>query len=451
MFGLPWDQTLGALMFIGMIAFLFFGFPVAFSLTFTGLFFGGIAVALGLIQPNFFDILPIRIWGTMTNFTLLAVPLFVFMGVALEKSGLAEELLETMGLLFGKMRGGLAISVVVVGAILAASTGIVGASVITMGLISLPTMMRRGYSNELTCGTICASGTLGQIIPPSVILILLGDIMGVPVGDLYIGAVMPGLILVGLYITYLVVLSHVKPELAPPVPAAELAAFRVDALKRVTLALIPALVLIVGVLGSIFMGIASPTEAASVGAAGGVILTIVKGRFTMDMFRSVMQTTTRITSLGFIILVGANCFGLVFRGLNGDHLIQDFLKGLPFGPYGVLALVMFVIFVLGFFIDFFEICFIHVPILTPVLVTHFGFDPVWLGVLIGVNLQTSFLTPPFGFALFFLRGVAPPEVTTPQMYRGVLPFVALQLIGLTIVVLYPQLVTGTITIFRSFW
>lgn len=447
----PLDQTLASLMFVGMIAFLFFGFPVAFSLTFTGLFFGGIAVALGLIQPNFFDILPIRIWGTMTNFTLLAVPLFVFMGVALEKSGLAEELLETMGLLFGKMRGGLAISVVVVGAILAASTGIVGASVITMGLISLPTMMRRGYSNELTCGTICASGTLGQIIPPSVILILLGDIMGVPVGDLYIGAVVPGLILVGLYIIYLVVLSHVKPELAPPVPAAELAAFRGDALKQVTLALIPALVLIVGVLGSIFMGIASPTEAASVGAAGGVILTLIKGRFTMNMFRSVMQTTTRITSLGFIILVGANCFGLVFRGLNGDHLIQDFLKSLPFGPYGVLALVMGVIFVLGFFIDFFEICFIHVPILTPVLVTHFGFDPVWVGVLIGVNLQTSFLTPPFGFALFFLRGVAPPEVTTPQMYRGVIPFVALQLIGLTVVAAYPQLVTGTITLFRSFW
>jgi tripartite ATP-independent transporter DctM subunit len=447
----PLDQTLAALMFVGMIAFLFFGFPVAFSLTFTGLFFGGIAVALGLFQPNFFDILPIRIWGTMTNFTLLAVPLFVFMGVALEKSGLAEELLETMGLLFGKMRGGLAISVVVVGAILAASTGIVGASVITMGLISLPTMMRRGYSNELTCGTICASGTLGQILPPSVILILLGDIMGVPVGDLYIGAVVPGLILVVLYITYLLILSRVKPELAPPVPAAELAAFRVDALKRVTLALIPALVLIVGVLGSIFMGIASPTEAASVGAAGGVALTIIKGRFTMDMFRAVMQTTTRITSLGFIILVGANCFGLVFRGLNGDHLVQESLKSLPFGPYGVLALVMSMIFFLGFFIDFFEICFIHVPILTPVLVTHFGFDPVWLGVLIGVNLQTSFLTPPFGFALFFLRGVAPPEVTTPQIYRGVIPFVALQLIGLTIVAAYPQLVTGTITLFRSFW
>ncbi|MGH7315743.1 MAG: TRAP transporter large permease, partial [Candidatus Rokuibacteriota bacterium] len=283
----PLDQTLGALMFVGMIGFLFFGFPVAFSLTFTGLFFGGIAVALGLLQPNFFDILPIRIYGTMTNFTLLAVPLFVFMGVALEKSGLAEELLETMGLLFGKLRGGLAISVVVVGAILAASTGIVGASVITMGLISLPTMMRRGYNRELVCGTICASGTLGQILPPSVILILLGDIMGVPVGDLYIGAVVPGLVLVVLYITYLVILTHLKPELAPPVPAQELAAFRSEALKRVTIALIPALVLIVGVLGSIFMGIASPTEAASVGATGGVILTIIKRRFSLEMFRSV--------------------------------------------------------------------------------------------------------------------------------------------------------------------
>jgi tripartite ATP-independent transporter DctM subunit len=371
------------------------------------------------------------------------------MGVALEKSGLAEELLETMALVFGKLKGGIAISVVVVGAILAASTGIVGASVITMGLISLPTMMRRGYKKELICGTICASGTLGQIIPPSVILILLGDIMGVPVGDLYIGAVIPGLFLVVLYITYLVVLSHWKPEWAPPIPDDELAAFRVDALKRVTIALIPALVLIVGVLGSIFAGIASATEAASVGAAGGLILTMLKGRFSMPMLRSVMQVTTRITSLGFIILVGANCFGLVFRGLNGDHLIQDFLKGLPFGPYGVLALVMAVIFFLGFFIDFFEICFIHVPILTPVLVTHFGFDPVWLGVLIGVNLQTSFLTPPFGFALFYLRGVAPPEIETPEIYRGVLPFVVLQLIGLVFIIMYPQFVHGPISFFRS--
>jgi tripartite ATP-independent transporter DctM subunit len=448
---LPLDQTLGALMFVGMIGFLFLGFPVAFSLTSTGVFFGGIAVMLGLFRADFFDILPLRIWGTMTNFTLLAVPLFVFMGVALEKSGLAEELLETMALVFGKLKGGIAISVVLVGAILAASTGIVGASVITMGLISLPTMLRRGYQKELICGTICASGTLGQIIPPSVILILLGDIMGVPVGDLYIGAVLPGLVLVGLYITYLVVLSHVKPELAPPIPAAELADFRRQALKRVTIALIPALVLIVGVLGSIFVGIASPTEAASVGAAGGILLTIAKRRFSTAMLKNVMRTTTRITSLGFIILVGANLFGLVFRGLNGDHLIQDFLKGLPFGRYGVLTLVMGVIFLLGFFIDFFEICFIHVPILTPVLVTHFGFDPVWLGVLIGMNLQTSFLTPPFGFALFFLRGVAPPEIETPHIYRGVQPFVILQLIGLAIVIAHPPLVHGTIKFFRSFF
>ena len=445
---LPFDQLLGALMFAGMIAFLFFGFPVAFSLTFTGLFFGGIGVLTGVLRPDFFAILPLRIWGTMTNFTLLAVPLFVFMGVALEKSGLAEELLETMALLFGRLRGGIAISVVVVGAILAASTGIVGASVITMGLISLPTMLRRGYDKQLICGTICASGTLGQIIPPSVILILLGDIMGVSVGDLYIGAVLPGLVLVGLYIIYLVILSIWKPHLAPPIPAAELAAFRGDAVKRVTIALIPALVLIVGVLGSIFAGIASPTEAASVGATGGLILTMVKGRFSLDMLRGVMQATTRITSLAFIILVGANCFGLVFRGLNGDHMIQDFLKALPLGPYGVLAVVMFVIFLLGFFIDFFEICFIHVPILTPVLVTHFGFDPVWLGVVIGVNLQTSFLTPPFGFALFYLRGVAPPEIKTTDIYRGVVPFVALQLIGLFIVIAFPAISTGFIRMLR---
>jgi tripartite ATP-independent transporter DctM subunit len=445
---MPPEQLIAALMFAGMIAFLFLGFPVAFSLTFTGLFFGLIGVGLGYLNANFFDILPLRIWGTMTNFTLLAVPLFVFMGVALEKSGLAEELLETMALLFGKLRGGIAISVVVVGAILAASTGIVGASVITMGLISLPTMLRRGYDRRLICGTICASGTLGQIIPPSVILILLGDIMGVSVGDLYIGAVIPGLVLVALYIVYLTILSHVKPHLAPPIPAAELAAFRGDALKRVVIALIPAFALIVGVLGSIFAGIASPTEAASVGAAGGLILTMIKGRFSMPMLRSVMESTTRITSLAFIILVGANTFGLVFRGLNGDHLIQDFLKGLPFGPYGVLAIVMFVIFLLGFFIDFFEICFIHVPILTPVLVTHFGFDPVWLGVVIGVNLQTSFLTPPFGFALFYLRGVAPREITTPDIYRGVLPFVGLQIVGLAVVIAFPDLASWLIRALR---
>ncbi|HEY7516680.1 MAG TPA: TRAP transporter large permease subunit [Methylomirabilota bacterium] len=436
-------------MFAGMIAFLFFGFPVAFSLTFTGLLFGGLGVAFGLLRPDFMNILPIRIWGTMTNFTLLAVPLFVFMGVALEKSGIAEELLETMALLFGHLRGGIAISVVLVGAILAASTGIVGASVITMGMISLPTMLRRGYNKELICGTICASGTLGQIIPPSIILILMGDIIGVSVGDLYIGAVVPGLVLVGLYIVYLAVISWWKPGLAPAIDAAEIAAFRAQAIKRVGIALLPAFVLIVGVLGSIFVGIASPTEAASVGAAGGLILTMLKGRFSMAMLRNVMQVTTRITSLGFIILVGANCFGMVFRGLNGDHLVQDFLKGLPFGAYGVLAFVMFVIFLLGFFIDYYEICFIHVPILVPVLVEHFGFDPLWLAIAISVNLQTSFLTPPFGFSLFFLRGVAPPEVRTIDIYRGAIPFVALQLIGLALTIAAPILVFGPLRFFRS--
>src|SRR2546430_5296880 len=343
---MPLDQMLGALMFAGRIACLFAGFPVAFSLTFTGLFFGGIAVALGELQPNFFGILPLRIWGTMTNVTLLAVPLFVFMGVVLEKSGLAEELLETMALLFGKMRGGIAISVVVVGAILAASTGIVGASVITMGLVSLPTMLRRGYHKELICGTICASGTLGQIIPPSVILVLLGDIMGVSVGDLYIGAVLPGLLLVALYIIYIAILGRVRPDMAPAIPEAELAVFRSDALKRVTIALIPAFAPMLAVLGALFAGVATPTQAPSVGAAGGIVLPMVKGKFTWGMLRNVMEGTTRITTLAFIILVGANCFGLVFRGLNGDHLIQDFLKSLPLGRYGVLAVVMFVIFLL---------------------------------------------------------------------------------------------------------
>ena len=449
MSSLPFDQILAAFMFAGMIAFLFFGFPVAFSLTFTGLLFGGLGVAFGFLRPDFMNILPIRIWGTMTNFTLLAVPLFVFMGVALEKSGIAEELLETMALLFGHLRGGIAISVVLVGAILAASTGIVGASVITMGMISLPTMLRRGYDKKLICGTICAAGTLGQIIPPSIILILMGDIMGVSVGDLYIGAVVPGLVLVGLYVVYLAFISWWNPRLAPAIAASEIAAFRADAVKRVGLALLPAVVLIVGVLGSIFVGVASATEAASVGAAGGLILTMLKGRFSMEMLRSVMQVTTRITSLGFIILVGANCFGLVFRGLNGDHLVQDFLKSLPFGAYGVLAFVMFVIFLLGFFIDYYEICFIHVPILVPVLVEHFGLDPLWLAIALSVNLQTSFLTPPFGFSLFFLRGVAPPEVRTVDIYRGVIPFVALQMIGLGLTIAFPILVFGPVRFFRN--
>jgi len=441
---LPWDQMLASSMFIGMIVFLFFGFPVAFSLTFTGLFFGLIGFGL-----PFFDLLPLRIWGTMSNFTLIAVPLFVFMGVALEKSGLAEELLETMALLFGRLRGGIAISVVLVGAILAASTGIVGASVITMGLVSLPTMLRRRYDKQLITGTICAAGTLGQIIPPSVILVLLGDIMGVSVGELYIGAFLPGVVLVAFYIIYILVLARWKPHLAPPIPKEEVAAFQAQAVQRVAIALAPAFTLIVAVLGSIFWGIASPTEGAAVGSAGALILTILKGRFSMPMLRDVMRTTTRITSLAFLILIGANTFGLVFRGLNGDRLIQNLLLGLPFGGYGVLAVVMLIIFFLGFFIDFFEICFIHIPILTPVLVQHFGFNPVWLGVVIGVNLQTSFLTPPFGFSLFYLRGVAPPEITTGDIYRGVIPFVGLQLIGLALVLIFPDIVFSLIRLFRG--
>jgi tripartite ATP-independent transporter DctM subunit len=277
----------------------------------------------------------------------------------------------------------------------------------------------------------------------------MGDIIGVSVGDLYIGAIVPGLLLVGLYVTYLVTVSWWRPELAPPIPSGEIAAFRADLIKRVSLALLPAFALVVSVLGSIFAGVASPTEAASVGAVGGLVLTMLKGRFSMPMLRGVMQVTTRITSLGFIILVGANCFGLVFRGLNGDHLVQESLKSLPFGPYGVLALVMFVIFVLGFFIDYYEICFIHVPILVPVLVQHFGFDPLWLAIVISVNLQTSFLTPPFGFSLFFLRGVAPPEVKTVEIYRGALPFVALQAVGLAITIAFPVLVFGPLRFFRG--
>ncbi len=430
-------EFLPGVMFAVLLGCLLLGYPVALTL-------GGVALVFGYIGFgfDFFTLLPLRIWGVMTNFTLIAVPLFVFMGVMLERSGLAEDLLETMSLLFGRMRGGLAISVVVVGALLAASTGIVGATVVTMGLLALPTMLRRNYHVELATGTIAASGTLGQIIPPSIVLVLLGDVMGVPVGDLFVGAVIPGLILVVLYILYIAILGFLKPQWAPPVPKSERDLVTGWTLaRRVLVALIPPAFLILAVLGSIFAGIASPTEAASLGAIGATLLTALKGRFNLDILRGVMQATTKLTCMVFIILVGASAFGLVFRGLHGDDLIRRFIEWLPFGKWGVLMIVMAVIFVAGFFLDFIEITFIAVPVLTPILVTHMGVDPLWLAVLIAVNLQTSFLTPPFGFALFYLKGVAPPEVTTGHIYRGIIPFVAIQVIGLLIVAFFPETVT----------
>ena len=431
-------EYLPAWMFLALTILLMAGFPVTFTLMGTAMCFGLIGFGW-----SFFNLLPLRIWGVMTNVTLIAVPLFVFMGVMLERSGLAEELLDTMGLLFGRIRGGLAISVVVVGALLGASTGIVGATVVTMGLLAVPTMLRRGYQKELATGTVSASGTLGQIIPPSIVLVLIGDIVGVSVGDLFIGAVFPGLLLVGLFILYIAIISWVKPEWAPAIPKAELDAISPSQLAaRVGRALFPPLFLMVAVLGSIFAGIASPTEAAAVGAVGATLLTLVNKKFSMKILQEVMQTTVRLTCMVFIILCGAALFGLVFRGLGGDGLVRDFLGGLAhkYSHSMVLAIVMGLIFVIGFFLDFIEITFIHVPVLAPIMI-EFGFDPVWFCILIAVNLQTSFMTPPFGFSLFYLKAVTPPEITTGHIYRGIIPFVIVQIIGLAIVVLFPQLAT----------
>ena len=429
-------ESLPAIMFLVLTILLMLGYPVAFTLMGTSLVFGLIGFGWG-----FFNLLPLRIWGIMTNFTLLAVPLFVFMGVMLERSGIAEELLETMALLFGRLRGGLAISVVIVGALLGASTGIVGATVVTMGLLSLPTMLRRGYQPELATGTISASGTLGQIIPPSIVLVLLGDIVGVSVGDLFMGAVFPGLILVLLYIAYLVVISFVKPHWAPLIPEEEWKeVLRKGLWRRVMRALFPPLFLMVAVLGSIFIGIASPTEAAAVGASGAIVLAVANKRFNLEVLRQVMGTTTRLTCMVFIILVGAGAFGLVFRGLGGDHLVRSYIQHIPYGKWGVLVIVMLIIFVIGFFLDFIEITFIHIPVLAPIM-KHLGFDPLWFSILFAINLQTSFMTPPFGFSLFYLKGVSPPEISTGQIYRGIIPFVLLQLIGLLVVVFFPELAT----------
>jgi tripartite ATP-independent transporter DctM subunit len=425
-------------MFLALTVLLMAGFPVTFTLMGTALCFGLIGFGW-----DFFNLLPLRIWGVMTNVTLLAVPLFVFMGVMLERSGLAEELLDTMGLLFGRMKGGLAISVVVVGALLGASTGIVGATVVTMGLLAVPTMLKRGYQKELATGTVAASGTLGQIIPPSVVLVLIGDIVGVPVGDLFMGAVLPGMVLVALYIVYIVIATFIWPDCAPAIPKEELDAFTPMMLfNRVGRAMFPPLFLMVAVLGSIFFGIASPTEAAAVGAVGATILTVANQKFSMKILQEVMYSTMQLTCMVFIILVGAAAFGLVFRGTGGDTLVREFLSGIAHthGKWFVLAFVMGLIFIIGFFLDFIEITFIHVPVLAPIMI-EFGFDPLWFCILIAVNLQTSFMTPPFGFSLFYLKAVTPPEITTGHIYRGIVPFVLFQLIGLLIVVFFPILAT----------
>jgi len=421
--------TFALLMFAAAVVALMLGYPVALTLGAVAMVFGWFWLGI-----DFFALLPLRIWGIMTNFTLAAVPLFIFMGVMLEKSGLAQDLLETMGQLFGRLRGGLAMSVVVVGALLAATTGVVGATVVTMGVIALPAMLKHRYAPELATGTIAASGTLGQILPPSIILILLGDVMGVPVGRLFIAAVIPGLMLVALFLLYILWIAWRVPDRAPALVSP------VDGRLwlRVITALIPPAVLMFMVLGSIFLGVASPTESAAVGGIGALLLASAHRRLSFATLNNAMGQTVRLSCMVFLILIGATAFGLVFRGMGGDTLVKDFLTGLPGDTWGFLGLSMGIIFVLGFFLDFFEICFIVVPIIAPIA-SFLGIDLLWFALLIAVNLQTSFLTPPFGFSLFYLKAVAPKEIRIGQIYRGIVPFLVIQVLTLVILVVFPRL------------
>lgn len=424
-----------ALVMLGVIVLLLlFGYPVAFTL-------GAVSAGFGLVWLglDFFSLLPMRIWGVMTNFTLLAVPLFVFMGVMLEKSGVAEALLETMAALFGRIRGGLAISIVLVGALLAATTGVVGATVVTMAVIALPAMLKHGYNPGLASGTIAASGTLGQIIPPSIVLILLGDVMGVPVGELFMGAVVPGLLLILLFIAYIAFIAWRRPEAAPAIePSALETGASTGLFIQVLKSLLPPLALVFAVLGAIFFGIATPTESAAVGALGAMLLAISHRRLSKENLQHALRHTTRLTSMVFLILIGATTFGLVFKGMGGDGLVHEIMTGLPGGVWGFIVISMVLLFVLGFFLDFLEICFIAVPILAPIAI-YYGIDPLWFAILIAVNLQTSFLTPPFGFSLFYLKAAAPPSIQMSQIYRGIIPFVCIQITVLGLLMAFPSL------------
>lgn len=429
-------EYLPLFLFALVFVLILFGYPVAFTLA-------GLSVITGVIiyDVDFFYLLSLRIYGTMHNFVLVAVPLFVFMGIMLEKSGLAENLLETMSNLFGTLKGGLAISVVLVGGMLAASTGIVGATVITMGLISLPTMLKKKYSPELATGTIASSGTLGQIIPPSVVLVLLGSVLNVSVGDLFMAAVVPGLILVGMYLLYIILMAVFKPESAPSLTRHEVDQFWENgAIHKIVVAFILPFSLILLVLGSIFAGVASPTEAAAIGALGAVGLTALQRKFSLSILKDVMKDTTFLTCMVFMILIGAASFSLVFRAMGGDRLLADMISSGGMSPDMFLAVVLIIVFVAGFFIDFIEIIFIIVPVAAPIF-SALGIDLIWIGILMALNLQTSFLTPPFGFALFYLKGVAPPNVTTGHLYRGIIPFVFIQLLLLLLVIFFPGLVS----------
>lgn len=435
------EFNLAPLMFLTALVLIFTGFPVAFSLGGTALIFTVLGTAMGFFDWSLLFAMPERVFGVMSNYVLLAVPFFIFMGTMLEKSRLAEDLLKTIGMLCGPLRGGLSLAVVLVGALLAAATGVVGASVVAMGMISLPIMLKYNYSPSLSTGVIAASGTLGQIIPPSVVLVVLADQMGISVGDLFVGSLVPGLMLAGMYALYVMSVAFVKPESAPCLPVEDREPIGLPLLRRVMLVMIPPLVLILLVLGSIFAGVATPTEAGALGAVGAMALAAANRRLSKKAISETAMETTKLTSMVMFLLIGSTLFALVFRGLNGDIWIEQLLSTLPGGKIGFLIVGNLAIFILGFFIDFFEIAFIILPLLVPAA-RILGIDLVWFGVMIGMNLQTSFLTPPFGFALFYLRGVTPKEVKTTDIYRGVIPFIAIQLVGLVLICLFPGLVTG---------
>lgn len=436
-------ELLAPLMFLVAFIFIFTGFPVAFSLGGTALVFAIVGVATGAFDWHLMFAMPERTFGVMNNYVLLAVPFFIFMGAMLQRSRLAEDLLRTIGMLFGPIRGGLGLAVIFVGALLAAATGVVGASVVAMGMISMPVMMRYGYSKEISSGIITASGTLGQIIPPSVVLVVLADQLAISVGDLFLGALLPGLALATMFAIFTMGLAFFKPGSMPALPKETRDVHGLALLRQVVFVLIPPLVLILLVLGSIFFGVATPTEAGAIGAVGAMALAAINRRLNKECLKETMDHTTKLTTMVMFLLIGSTAFALVFRGLNGDLWIEHLLTNLPGGKIGLLIVANLAIFILGFFIDFFEIAFIIIPLLAPAA-RLLGIDMVWFGVMVAMNLQTSFLTPPFGFSLFYFRGVAPPDLKTTQIYKGVLPFIAIQVIGLLLIMIFPELVTAFI-------
>ena len=428
-------DSIPIILFLLVIILILFGYPVALTL-------GGISVLAGLLffDIDFFYLVSLRIYGIMNNFVLLAVPLFVFMGLTLEKSGIAERLLETMAILFGKTKGGLAYSVIIVGGMLAASTGIVGATVVTMGLISLPTMLKRGYDPKLATGVIASSGTLGQIIPPSVVLVLLGSVLNVSVGNLFISALLPGVTLVFLYLIYVGLVTYFSPKAAPAMPTKMIEEFKEKkSLINIFNAFLLPFILIFAVLGSIFLGIASPTEAAGIGASGAILLSLIQGSMNIKKLKQISSETTKLTSIVFMILLGATSFSLVFRGLEGDRILIDMITSSNLSPEIFLVYVLLVVFIAGFFIDFIEIIFIIVPVIAPILIA-LNIDLIWVGIMLAINLQTSFLTPPFGFSLFYLKSVSPKEINTTDIYKGVIPFVVIQLLFLIYLFFNPEFI-----------